>query len=81
MPEILLFTKPGCEKCEWVKERMPAGLSVNVLNMESAEGMAEAAFYELLSKHTPILVIDDQVHEGAINILKQLKLAAGCNDI
>ena len=81
MPEILLFTKPGCEKCEWVKERIPSSLSVSVLNIESAEGMAEAAFYELLSKHTPILVIDEKVHEGAINILKQLKLLAGCDDI
>ena len=81
MPEILLFTKPGCEKCEWVKERIPSSLSVSVLNIESAEGMAEAAFYELLSKRTPILVIDEKVHEGAINILKQLKLLAGCDDI
>ncbi len=81
MPEILLFTKPGCEKCEYVKERIPDGLAVKVLNMESADGMAEAAFYELLHKHTPILVMDEKVHEGAINILKQLRLVAGGNEI
>lgn len=72
MPEILLFTKPGCQKCDWVKERIPPGLAVNVINMETSEGMAEAAYYELLSKHTPILVVDDQVFEGAIKIMDKL---------
>ncbi|MCX6653221.1 MAG: hypothetical protein NT137_07730 [Methanomassiliicoccales archaeon] len=81
MPEILLFTKPGCEKCDYVKERLPPGLKVNILDMESADGMAEAAYYELLSKYTPILVVDDQVVEGAINILQKLKSVAGCDGI
>jgi deoxyxylulose-5-phosphate synthase len=80
MPEILLFTKPGCQKCDWIKERIPAGLSVNVINMETAEGMAEAAYYELLNKHTPILVVDDQVFEGAINIMDKLRSVSGCAD-
>jgi deoxyxylulose-5-phosphate synthase len=81
MPEILLFTKPGCEKCDYVKERLPPGLKVNIMDMESADGMAEAAYYELLSKYTPILVVDDQVVEGAINILQKLKSVAGCDGI
>jgi deoxyxylulose-5-phosphate synthase len=81
MPEILLFTKPGCETCDYVKERLPPGLKVNILDMESADGMAEAAYYELLSKYTPILVVDDQVVEGAINILQKLKSVAGCDGI
>jgi len=81
MPEILLFTKPGCEKCDYVKERLPPGLKVNILDMESADGMAEAAYYELLTKYTPILVVDDQVVEGAINILQKLRSVAGCDGI
>jgi len=81
MPEILLFTKPGCEKCDYVKERLPPGLKVNIMDMESADGMAEAAYYELLSKYTPILVVDDQVVEGAINILQKLKSVADCDGI
>jgi deoxyxylulose-5-phosphate synthase len=80
MPEILLFTKPGCQKCDWIKERIPNGLNVNVINMETAEGMAEAAYYELLSRHTPILVVDDQVFEGAINIMDKLKSISGSCD-
>jgi deoxyxylulose-5-phosphate synthase len=79
MSEMLLFTKPGCQKCDWVKERIPEGVKVNVLNMESADGMAEAAFYELLNKHTPILVVDDEVFEGAIVIMNKLKaLSENC---
>lgn len=81
MPEILLFTKPGCQKCDWIKERIPAGLSVNIINMETAEGMAEAAYYELLSKHTPILVVDDHVFEGAIKIMDKLRSVAGGGDV
>ncbi|MEM0448918.1 MAG: hypothetical protein QW520_03745 [Methanomassiliicoccales archaeon] len=77
MPEILLFTKPGCQKCEWVKERIPENLKVSIINMETAEGMAEAAYYEILNKHTPILVVDDQVVEGAINIMARLRQIAG----
>jgi len=79
MPEMLLFTKPGCQKCDWVKERIPEGVKVNVINMESADGMAEAAFYELLSKHTPILVVDDVVFEGAIKIVEKINSSGAGN--
>jgi deoxyxylulose-5-phosphate synthase len=77
MSEILLFTKPGCQKCDWVKERIPEGVKVNVINMETAAGMAEAAYYELLSKHTPILVVDDEVFEGAIKIVEKITTCSG----
>jgi len=77
MPEILLFTKPGCQKCDWVKERIPEGVKVNVINMETADGMAEAAYYELLNKHTPILVVDDEVFEGAIKIVEKITACGG----
>jgi deoxyxylulose-5-phosphate synthase len=81
MPEVLLFTKPGCQKCEWIKERIPPGLSINVLNMETADGLAEAAYYELLNRNAPILVVDEVVTEGAINIVDRLKNLAGVGDI
>ncbi|MDD1743571.1 MAG: hypothetical protein LUO85_02990 [Methanomassiliicoccales archaeon] len=77
MSEMLLFTKPGCQKCDWVKERIPEGVKVNVINMETADGMAEAAFYELLNKHTPILVVDDEVYEGAIRIVEKINAGVG----
>jgi len=81
MPEILLFTKPGCQKCDWIKERIPPGLQVNIMDMETAQGMAEAAYYEVLSKYTPILVVDEQVYEGAINIMDKLRSISGCGDV
>jgi deoxyxylulose-5-phosphate synthase len=73
MPEILLFTKPDCQKCDYVKERIPDGLEVSLIDASTAEGMAEAAFYELMEKPTPILVVDDEPITGAINILNRLK--------
>jgi len=77
MPEILLFTKPGCQKCDYVKERVPEGVKVSLVDTSTAEGLAEAAYYELLNKPTPVLVVDDQVFEGAIVILNKLKSLAG----
>ena len=75
MPEILLFTKPDCQKCEYVKERMPSGLDVDT---STPEGLAEAAYYEILGKNVPILVVDEQVVEGAIAIMSRLnELANG----
>ncbi len=79
MPEILLFTKPACQKCDYVKERLPEGLKVDIVDTTTAEGLAEAAYYELLNKPTPILVVDDEVFEGAIVIMNKLKsLSENC---
>lgn len=73
MTKMILFTKPDCEKCDYVKERMPKGLDIQLMDSTTADGMAEAAFYELLDKPTPILVIEGEAVTGAINILNRLK--------
>ena len=80
MVEIKLFTKNNCEKCVFVKERIPEGLQVQIINVEeSADNLAEGAFYEVLDKGFPVLVVDDErVAEGAGPSVKILKeLAAG----
>lgn len=79
MVEIKLFTKNNCEKCTYVKERLPEGLKVEIINVEeSADGLAEGAFYEVLDKAFPILVVDDErVSEGSVPTLKKLKELAG----
>lgn len=78
MTEIILFTKPDCQKCEYVKGHLPEGLDgrLRLVNTSEAEGLAEAAYYELLNKNLPILVIDDEVFEGSILILNKLKEVA-----
>jgi glutaredoxin len=73
MTEIILFTKPDCQKCEYVKSHMPKGLDMRMVNTAEAEGLAEAAYYELLNRNLPILVVDDEVFEGSIIILNKLK--------
>jgi len=68
-----LFTQPDCDKCEYVKGKIPAGLEVTIMDLTTPDGMAEAAYYELIGKHTPILVVDEaEVVEGAINIKNKL---------
>jgi len=76
MPELMLFTKPDCEKCNYVKERLPSGLDIHLIDATTAEGMAEAAFYEVVGEPTPILVIDGEKVTGAINILNRLRSLA-----
>lgn len=79
MVEIKLFTKNNCEKCEFVKERIPEGLEVRFINVEENEdNLAEGAFYEVLDKGFPVLVVDDErVCEGAAPTVKKLKELAG----
>jgi hypothetical protein len=72
-PEVLLFTKPECEKCDYVKEKIPNNLNIKILDMTTPDGMAHAAFYELLERYTPILVVDDEIVEGALRIKKRMK--------
>ena len=77
MSQLILFTKPGCQKCDYIKEKMPAGAAVTIKDMSTTEGMAEAAYYEILAKNLPILVADDEVIEGAINILARINSETG----
>ena len=73
MTEIILFTKPDCQKCEYVKTHLPEGVEPRIVNTTDADGLAEAAYYELLHKNLPILVVDDEVFEGCIVIINKLK--------
>lgn len=70
--EILLFTQPGCKKCDYVKEKIPENLDIKIMDITTPEGMAEAAFHGLVNKYTPILVVDDDIFEGAINIKNKM---------
>jgi deoxyxylulose-5-phosphate synthase len=71
--EVLLFTKPDCEKCEYVKERIPANLDIKVIDMTTTDGMAHAAYHEVLEKYTPILVVGEEIVEGAIKIKNRMR--------
>ena len=77
MPEIKLFTKDNCQKCEHVKERMPKGLTIQIINADTVDGLAEAAFYEIVEKTFPVLLVDEEVVSGtALQILERLNSLA-----
>jgi hypothetical protein len=71
-----LFTKPGCEKCDWVKANLPAGVTVATHDILTAEGLAQLAFRELVAtaeKQLPILrLADGRVVTGAVPIKNAL---------
>lgn len=72
MSDLVLFTKPDCQKCDYIKKRLPEDVKIRIVDMTTADGMAEAAYYEILDKNLPILVADEEVVEGAINILSRI---------
>lgn len=62
MGSIKIFTKAECPKCPAAKEigsvLQQEGLQVNYYDLETPDGLAEAAFYSVLS--TPTIIIEDQ---------------------
>jgi hypothetical protein len=74
-----LFTKPGCEKCDWVKERVPdeAQRRIDFYDIMTADGLAELAYCELVGvaeKQLPILLTRaGKVVTGAIRINKEIE--------
>jgi glutaredoxin len=80
MSEVKLFTKNDCQKCEHVKGKMPKGLTVEIINADTVSGLAEAAYYEIVEKTFPVLVVDDEVFDGtALQVLEKLNSLAGTN--
>lgn len=72
-PGVLLFTKPDCGKCDYVKDKIPRELNIQIIDMTTPDGMVHVAHYELLEKYTPILVVGDEMVEGALKIKKKMK--------
>ncbi len=62
MGSIKIFTKAECPKCPAAKEiggiLKQEGLRVNYYDLETPDGLAEAAFYSVLS--TPTIIIEDE---------------------
>jgi glutaredoxin len=76
---LTLFTKEGCEKCEYVKRSVDLkdlGVRVEVLSSDNPESLAHLAWHELVSlaeTQLPILVLDDNSSmTGAIRIKNYL---------
>lgn len=76
---MTLFTKEGCEKCEYVKKHVDLkrlGVKVEVLSPDNPESLAHLAWHELVNlaeTQLPILVLDDNsTLTGAIRIKNYL---------
>jgi hypothetical protein len=76
---LTLFTKKGCEKCDFVKKSVDLrklGVQVEVLSSDNPDSLAHLAWHELVSiaqTQLPILVLDDSTAlTGAIRIKNYL---------
>jgi len=76
---MTLFTKDGCEKCDYVKENCNLDafrINIEILSKENADALAHLAWHELVGvaqKTLPILVLDDSSYiVGALPIKRYL---------
>ena len=76
---MTLFTKEGCERCEYVKKSVDLkklGILLEVLSPDNPDSLAHLAWHELVSiaeTQLPILVLDDSSSmTGAIRIKNYL---------
>jgi hypothetical protein len=78
---MTLFTKDGCEKCDFLKNRVDLGalgVNVEVLGPDNPDALAHLAWHELVAvaeKHLPILVLNDCSYiADVVPIIRYLKL-------
>ncbi len=80
-----LFTKQGCEKCDWVKDKVDlaerADVQVLSLDEDNSDALAMLAYYEcvtLAEKKLPILISEsNDVITGAIHVRNHLSKNSG----
>jgi glutaredoxin 2 len=77
---LTLFTKAGCEKCNYVKMRVDLkrlGVREEVLGPDNPDSLAHLAWHELVAlaeTQLPILVLDDSSSiTGAVRIKNYLE--------
>lgn len=80
---MTLFTKSGCEKCEYVKKSVDLkklGIREEVLSPDNPDSLAHLAWHEMVAvaeTQLPILILDDSSSiTGAIRIKNYLTAAA-----
>ena len=80
---MTLFTKSGCEKCEYVKKSVDLkklGIREEVLGPDNPDSLAHLAWHEMVAvaeTQLPILILDDSSSiTGAIRIKNYLTAAA-----
>jgi glutaredoxin len=76
---VTLFTKSGCEKCEYVKKSVDLkklGIREEVLSPDNPDSLAHLAWHEMVAvaeTQLPILILDDSSSiTGAIRIKNYL---------
>lgn len=53
----ILFTKKGCEKCDFVKENLPADHDIKIIDAETTGGLATLSWLALTSAAQTLLPI------------------------
>ena len=70
-PRHILVTKKDCQKCDWLKKKIPPNNGIDFIDAETPEGMALLAYHEIFNEDTqiPLLITaDEQIIENALPI-------------
>lgn len=69
--DMILLVKEKCQKCDWLKSKIPDQAKNNglkIINAEDPEGISHLAYNELIVEGKPIdfpvLIIDEEVIQG-----------------
>ena len=81
MEKVKVFVKDGCYKCPSAKEvgglLLQEGVEVLYYDIDTADGLAEASFYGVLS--TPTMIVEDSSEKmladfrGTVPTVQQVK--------
>ena len=81
MGKVKVFVKDGCIKCPSAKEvgglLLQEGVEVLYYDIDTADGLAEASFYGVLS--TPTMIVEDSAEKmladfrGTVPTVQQVK--------
>lgn len=74
---LKLFISENCPKCPPAKklaESLKSKIPIEIYDIQQPEGLAEAAYYQILSTPTFVLVEDDEIKKIWTTILDENEL-------
>jgi hypothetical protein len=80
-PESMLFVSKDCPNCEIVKKMLGENHGVAIYDVSTVDGLVEAAFYGLVGKSVPLLLVFVNGDSKIYTDIKDIMLMSGCRSV
>lgn len=80
-PEPMLFVKKDCPNCELVKRMLGENHGVDIYDLDTVDGMTEAAFYGLLGKTAPLLLVFNSGDSKIYTDIEEIAVLLGVHQV